>query len=211
LLKVFEIVGGTEIFRHTTGGRMTLKTDNTVFTVSSYYQSGRSPQRYAINAWYANPEFRYNFGKKNNVQMGSEFISGSPNGMQSQGRSFNLLYGAGHKFNGHMDYFTSMPSHTQGFGLINLYVKSEIFLSEKHSIMIDVHLFYSMFNPVIAGLTYQKYNGFENDLSYYYKINSFSTVQAGFAWYLTNDTFRAIKNKPSANEFSIFFICDAYS
>jgi len=200
----FELPCGREVFRYTNGGRLTFSKKLLTTTVNAYYQHGRNPSDIAVNAWYANPEIGFKAFSLLNIRGGAEIFSGSPDGISDLGKSFSTLYGNGHKFNGHMDYFTSFPAHHKGFGLINPYLMLNVKIKNNLTLGCDFHTFHAMHPPKYLQTTQSKYLGFENDLTLTKKLNSFSDLLVGIAYALPTQSFLNMKGKPAGKDLQYF-------
>ena len=200
----FELVSRKEVFRYTNGGRITYSNNNLTATLHGYYQHGKNPSDIKLDAWYINPELSYQFSKKLQFRGGVEVFSGTSDGLAEQGKSFSTLYGSGHKFSGHMDYFTSFPAHTKGYGLINPYILCQITLKKNYTLTSDFHTFHALHNPIYLQTTQSSYFGFEQDITLSKKLNSFSNLQYGFSYMLPTQSFLNMRNKPDGSNFQYF-------
>lgn len=57
----------------------------------------------------------------------------------------------------------------------------------------DAHLFFSENNFVRNGEVIKKYLGFENDILFFYKPNSFTGLQVGYSWAQLTESMGYIK------------------
>lgn len=180
--------------RATSGGRLTFEQGNFYATLSGYYQYGTNPDGKEINAFYYQPELKLKLNKLT-ARLGAEITSGddalTPS---STSTSFVPLYGVAHRFMGNMDYFTSFPNDVKNGGLINPYLFLIYQVNKKLSLRADGHLFYSENN--VLDVNNNKINaflGFENDLSFRYKFNDYTTFDFGFSYLLAEKSMETIK------------------
>ena len=138
-----ENTSNTNYVRGTFGGSAIWETPfSTFLSLHGYYQTGKTPDALKINAWYLNPEANVKLNKLS-LNPGAEIFSGNNKNTGAEGKhyAFSSLYGTGHNYNGHMDYFTDIPKHTKNAGLIDIYLKNSFKLTDKASLKLDYHYF----------------------------------------------------------------------
>lgn len=180
--------------RGTSGGRIEFQQANIYVTLAGYYQYGRLQSGQKIAAYYLQPEIQVKF-RKLITRLGAEYMSGDDATHPSVfSKSFVPLYGVAWKFMGNMDYFTSFPSDLKNGGLINPYLFFIYELNKKLSLRSDFHKFYLQ-NKVydINIKTINPYLGYENDLSFKYKLNEFSTIDGGFSYMIAEWSMQSLK------------------
>ena len=69
------------------------------------------------------------------IAQGCDSLSGTPAG-ETKVKSFDPMYHTGHKFYGFMDYFISIPTNTGNRGLLDLYARGAVGISDQ----VDAHL-----------------------------------------------------------------------
>ena len=194
--------------RATSGGRLTFLKNNLTFTTAAYYQYGTDKSGTEIAAFYVQPEIKYKWANKFTTTLGAEILSGedtkNPNNLYN---SFVPLFGVAHRFMGNMDYFTSFPKDTKNGGLINPYLFLNYQFSKKLSIRADGHLFYTQNNVLDKnGEVIDPYLGFENDLSFKYKFNEYTTLDFGFSYLIAEKSMETVKGGDS-NKTPIWSMC----
>ncbi len=145
-------------------------------------QHGKTPYGQDIAAWYFSLEASMAAFSTLTTTLGFELLSG--NDYQNPGstyQAFDPAYGAGHTVHGFMDYFTDIPTHTKGAGLVNPYLKNKLFLNENLVFDADLHLFYLQNNYVHEGGVINKYLGTETDLTLSYSFNPFIQISVGYS------------------------------
>jgi hypothetical protein len=181
--------------RFTTGGSIVYQVGIYKLELFSYYQAGKNKTGRDINAWYIN--FAGGLKPVQRMQMtaGIEIFSGNDfTQQQEKYKAFDPLYGANHGNNGHLDYFTNIPVHTKGAGLVNGYLKLNFALSEKTHLKADYHYFALQNNLVDAGNnTMENYLGSEIDLSIQLAITKQANVQFGYSTMFTTESMEFIK------------------
>lgn len=193
----FESTTNTAVlkFRYTHGGRIELTKGKNNFTLAAYYQHGATTGSQKINAWYVQPEYQVKDLGPLSIRLGAEVFSGNDalDTINTEYNSFVPLYGVNHRFNGTMEYFTNKPKDLGYAGLINPYLFFTINISKKASIKSDQHLFFSQTNYVKNSAVINKYLGFENDIIFSYKPNSFTTLDWGVSWMIATESLEIIK------------------
>ena len=180
----------TIYLRGTFGGAITYYRNNFDITFRSYYQMGKTQQGQDISAYYINPELNWNIRKKFLITPGMEYVSGKDalNKDDKQYRTFNLLYGTGHKFMGHMDLFTDMQRDTKNAGLVNLFIRTTFTLSQKIALKLDYNYFAIQNNypDPASGEAISKYLGSEFDINC--KVDFSKSISLLFGYSFTLDT-----------------------
>lgn len=196
--------------RATSGGRLTFAKANLTVTTAAYYQYGKDVSGTDIAAFYVQPEIKYKWFKKFSTTLGAEIMSGddaeNPNNMYN---SFVPLFGVAHRFMGNMDYFTSFPNDLKNGGLINPYLFLNYQISKKISIRADGHLFFTQNNVLDKNSAFiDPYLGFENDLSFKYKFNEYTTFDFGFSYLIAKKSMETLKGGDSSKTpiWSMFMI-----
>jgi hypothetical protein len=181
-------------FRYTSGGRVEHTGENLYLTVAAYYQYGKSPLGQTVRAYYVQPEVKYKSSEKFTFILGAEMMSGDDGTKSSTvSHSFDPLYGVNHRFMGSMDYFVRFPRDLNNAGLINPYLFLFYEVSKKISLRADGHLFYSQNDFVRNETVIPKFLGFENDLLFTFRANSFTELQAGYSYLLPTQSMEYIK------------------
>jgi hypothetical protein len=182
-------------FRYTNGGRFEYTSGDYYFTLSGYYQHGETPFGTKLeNAYYFQPEIKWNASKSMNFKIGAELLSGNSNPNQTNvSNSFDPLYGVNHRFLGSMDYFIRFPADLNNAGLIAPYLFTSFKINDKITFRADGHIFLSEKDFISKNQVIDKYLGFENDLLLIYKPNNFTTLQLGYSYLLPTESMNIIK------------------
>ncbi len=194
----------TTNMRFTSGGRLEYASYNWYVTFSGYYQYGKDSAGKKLDAYYIQPEIKYN-SKAITVRLGLEYLSGhNASKPIDKDNNFVPLYGVAHRFMGNMDLFTTFPADVNNAGLVNPYLflwyqKGKVFLRCEN------HLFYSQNDFLVNSSPVKKYLGFENDWRLNYKFNSFSEIETGFSWAAVTDAMITIKKGGDSKAFPYWF------
>jgi len=186
----------TNYIRVTSGGNISYKPNNYITgEMHCYWQGGKTRQGTNINALYINPNlYLYLHNNKININPGSEIFSGNDTRKNNNTyKVFSTLYGTGHSFNGHIDYFTDIPKNTKNAGLIDIYVKNSIKISDKSAIAIDYHYF-QLQNIYVhketngsATIFNKSYLGSEIDLNYNINIFKELSLLLGYSTFIPEE------------------------
>lgn len=161
-----------------------------IFGQTGHLQTGRN-----ILAYYTNLDFSYTVSDKMKFIAGNEIKSGNNalDSLNTTDNSFNILYGAKHKFNGRIDYF-SLPSTTNGAGFIDSYLKANYKFSESTSLLTEYHYFMLQNNFIYEGSVMDKFLGHEIDFIYKQKIKKDIRLEAGYSCIFGTKSLDIIKN-----------------
>ena len=158
---------------------------------TAYYQAGKNSTGSAMNGKLLAAKADYKFTDAIAAYIGTDYISGDNNVTDGIQSNFKKLYGSEHNFYGLMDYW-DVPL-TQG--LLDYYGSVTGKIGKNLSIGGTYHLFNSEFSGKNKkGITFGKDLGSEIDLTVNYKMNAWSTVQAGWSTYFTNNNTLAAKD-----------------
>ncbi len=169
------------------------------------FQHGKTRFGSGIRAFYFRLEGSMGVAENVRSTLGMELFSGNDYTDLSDdtNRAFDPLYGAGHANAGFMDYFTNIPVHTAGAGLVNPYLKNRIRLNPRTAFHADLHFFFLQNNYVQNNETINKYLGTEIDLTINYRFNEFTNIIGGFSTMFGSDSMEIIKGG-SKDEFAYF-------
>lgn len=164
--------------------------------VNPAIQHGKTPQGQDIMAWYLRAEGGGALTTNLRSTLGLEIFSGNDGSYPEDGkfRAFDALYGAGHAHMGFMDYFTQIPQHTRGAGIINPFLKNQFKISDQTQLDADLHLFYIQNNYMHVGTTIDKYLGTEVDLTLSYRFNSYTRIIGGVSAMFGSESMEIIKS-----------------
>jgi hypothetical protein len=185
----------TIYLRGTLGGAITYFKNNFDITIRSYYQMGKTQQGQDISAYYINPELNWNIRKKFLITPGMEYVTGRDalDTADTKYRTFNLLYGTGHKFMGHMDLFTDMDKDTKKAGLVNFFVRTTFSLNEKIALKLDYNYFAIQNNYSVDGVAIDKYLGSEIDLNCKVDFSKYISLLFGYSFITDTPSMENIK------------------
>ncbi len=166
--------------RFTLGGRIEFASYHWYLTFSGYDQTGKDSSGKKLSAYYLQPEIKYTTGPFN-IRLGMEYMSGSDSSTHpSADKSFVPLYGVAHSFMGNLDIF-DVPADFNNAGMINPYLHFQ-YLTDKISLRLENHLFFSQSQFVYKGTPIKKYLGYENDWRFNYKPSKITDLEVGFCW-----------------------------
>lgn len=113
------------VFSQTIGPRLTTGIGKLQVAGAFYYQTGRNAKNRVSDAFYMALSAEHPLTGRWKAGAGFEYLSGTSERDKAnpgyKDKSFNPLYGTGHKFNGHMDYFY-VGNHAGSVGLQDIYI-----------------------------------------------------------------------------------------
>ncbi|GAB4317168.1 MAG: alginate export family protein [Bacteroidales bacterium] len=170
------------------------KSDGIRTAFRAFWQTGHLKDGREVDAWFLHIEGMMIPGPKTRLTAGIEIKSGNPSNADSGriSRAFDILYGARHRFNGDMDYF-STPATTLEAGLVNPYLRCNHYLSDRLDMTVTLHSFSLQGHYYTEGRAVDRFLGFETDLKARYRLNDFVIFEGGWAWMNTTDTMGVIK------------------
>jgi hypothetical protein len=185
-------------FRFTYGGSYRFRMDVFDFYAAGYLQNGKNPGGMRINAWYGHLKSGFSINSKLRVEGGLEVFSGKDYTFPGDNRirSFEASYGAGHGFNGSMDYFT-IPDHTRGAGLVNPYISMIWEQGRLNQLKTDVHMFSLQNNYVFQDEVINKHLGTEVDITFSRSIANDLSFSLGYSIMLAGKSMEIIKGGSS--------------
>ncbi len=193
----------TTYLRYTYGAVATQAIGKNSIEGQVYLQSGKTKTGQKINAWYLMAQANIVPVESLSLSVGGEIFSGADNTKTNEKYlSFEPLYGATHAFNGHLDFFTSFPSHTKNAGLINPFMKMVYTMSEKANIKADFHYF-ALQNKAVYGTSntvMDKYLGTEVDLIFQYFLTKTADIQVGYSTMFATESLQLVKGSGSYKE-----------
>ena len=205
------VTGEKTNFRFTNGGTYRYRYDSFDFLIAGYFQNGLSPDDQKIDAWYTH--FHTSFKLHNAIQMegGIEIFSGKDFNIPGDEkiRAFDAAYGAGHRYNGSMDYFTS-TEHTRGAGLVNPYLSLIWKLNKLARLKTDVHLFNLQNNYIFNETIIDKYLGTEMDVTFSRDFQDGIMLSTGYSIMFAGKSMEIIKGGYSGRPANWFFISLTY-
>jgi len=170
----------------TYGGNLKFQSDSCPISAlaTAYFQAGKSATGKKLNGMLLALKVDCQLANYLTANVGTDFLSGDNNsttdGIQS---NFKKLYGADHNFNGVMDYWDTPLTQ----GLLDYYAG----ICGKIGKNLTVEGTYHVYNTEFAGnnkksVDFGKELGSEFDFIATYKLNKWTTVQAGYCKYFSN-------------------------
>ncbi|MFC5538749.1 hypothetical protein ACFPQ1_30865 [Rhodocytophaga aerolata] len=106
---------------------------------------------------------------------------------------------------GNMNFFTRFPADVNNSGLINPYLFIIFTLTNKIFLRADGNLFYMQYPLIYPDKsTANRYLGFENDLSYNYKISPAIDMQGGFSYLLPTASMELLNKVKDAQRIPVW-------
>ena len=151
---------------------------------TAYFQGGKNILGSKLNGNQLAINIEYKFPAIFSANIGSNYISGdnkTTDGIQS---NFKKLYGTDHSFNGSMEYW-KVPLNQ---GLLDYYAGVSGKINKDLSLEGTFHFFDSEYSGVNKKkIAFGKDLGTELDVVVNYKLNTWTSVQAGWSTYFTNN------------------------
>ena len=183
-------------YRFTTGLILKQKAGKMDFIAHGFYQGGKLYTGSEISAYYFRIEAAYKASGNSKFTLGFEQMSGNNHSdtTDTKSRAFDILYGARHKYNGSMDYF-SIPSTTGNAGLMNPFVRFDYSFGGTSKLAAEYHMFflgnsYLQDNP---GTAIDRFLGYELDISYQKKIYDYMSLSCGYSILSGTESLEALK------------------
>lgn len=168
---------------------------------SFYYQNGKHRDGVDVSAWNLNAEAKYRL-ERLSLKAGFSLISGE-NPDNSSSNAFDLLYGARHKYYGHMDYFNNLPVATRGGGLNDIYAGLGFKLSSKTTLLVDYHHFsLNRSVPEDANEMLDRPLGSELDFGLNFRLGNAVNLRGGYGVMLPTETLEILNTGVAESEFS---------
>jgi len=183
-------------YSQTFGGTANYKTKPAVIAFNAFKQAGTNPTDKDINAFMFGANVNFALSENFNIIPGIEYLSGTSQKdvPENETNSFNPLYGTGHKFNGHMDYYY-VGNHLNTVGLQDIFAKA-LYKKGKLNAGIDFHFFGAaadVIDPEDATATLSRNLGQEIDFYLGYKFTPDVQLNLGYSQYLTTESIIALK------------------
>ena len=191
----------TLYFRQTTGIYTEYNNNGLKLRGNAYYQYGKNNTGKYVSAFLIDADAGYNTGNLT-PGIGLSYLSGNNNPGGSTDKLFNILYGARHRYFGHMDYFRDFVKHTNEGGLADYYVYLEYKFLKTITLANIGHYF--QLAQTNALTPNDKNLGYENELMLKYKFNDWGSIKSGYVFYLPTESFKTLQGV-SNDKFSQFF------
>lgn len=191
----------SKIYNRNTAGVYLKYASNSNFGLeaSGYYQYGKHSTGLDQNAYMYSivPSLLVNEYLK--VNIGLNYFSGNNqlDTASTVNRSFNKLFGDGHRYYGYLDYFLNIEDNTNGTGMRELFASAFFTLGKKSNLEVSYHQFATTgalidpesvkFKPADATL------GSEIDLQLKHKINSYFSAVVGYSTMFATPSMEILK------------------
>jgi hypothetical protein len=188
-------------FKQSSGLYTSYKGKRIAYRANIYYQYGKNNENQKISAFLGDIDASYNM-KKASLGLGVSYLSGNKNLNSNTYQLFDVLYGARHKYFGHMDYFSNIPSSTKEGGLFNPYAYLGFTLSEKIKIKNSLHYF--QLAQTNQNTPENKPLGFENEIEFSYAFSEWGSVKVAYLFFLPTENLKTMQgiNNEGFNQFA---------
>ncbi len=167
--------------------------------INLYGQSGKSQLGKDVSSWMITAEAAYRL-KKWRLGAGIDLLSGhdasnNDSDYQKTEHNFDLFYGIRYLRYGLMNQYV-LPSGTLNGGLVDIYPSIHFYPNTKNKISIDYHHFalqQSVADPFAEKSYLEGSLGSEIDLVWSHSFSKELILNAGFCYYITNDTYSKVK------------------
>jgi len=173
---------------------------------SSYYQYGTSKLGEELSAYFFHFKPKYQVNENIQLAIGIDYLSGDDaTKNDNKQTAFSNLYGDGHGYYGHMDYFTNVPNNTNNGGLNDIYFNTAIKVSKKTSLHLAFHNFrlankiYDTTSTPSEVKVADKDLGKEIDASIKIKFYTKSSLRIGYSTMIPEKTMTVLKGGDSDN------------
>ena len=178
---------------YTYGGN--LKFSNAALPITAlataYFQGGKSILGSKISSSQLAINIDYKISAVLSATIGSNYISGDNNSTDGIQSNFKKLYGTDHSFNGSMEYWKAPLTQ----GLLDYYAGISGKINKDLSLEGTFHLFDSEYSGLNKKkIAFGKNLGSELDIVLNYKLNTWTSVQAGWSTYFTTNNTLVAKD-----------------
>lgn len=170
--------------------------------LAGYYQNGRNVSGTSVSAFLTSLKAEMKINDLLKLNAGCTYISGNDATKNDPAytdtdHTFDLLYGARHKYYGHMDYFSSLDESTAGGGLVDIFNGFEI-SGDRMTGSLDYHCFLLQNNVIdpsyIASIKkMDKYLGSEFDFIMSRNITEEIIISFGCSCFLQSESFEVLR------------------
>ncbi len=177
-------------FKQTSGVYATYNVGSFSMKGNFYFQYGKNQVGTEVSAFLVDADASLSLGRYK-PGVGFSYLSGNDEADSTTENLFDALYGARHRFFGHMDYFRNMTSHTGGGGLSDWYGYLGYKVSDNISLKNTTHFF--SLAQTNSNTPDGKALGMENEVELKFKFNGWGALKAGWLFYLPTDSFRQLQ------------------
>ncbi len=173
--------------------------NNFSFTGSAYYQYGKHSSGMDQSGYMFSVIPAYKINERLRVEAGANYFSGNNqlDTTSTTNRSFNKLFGDGHRYYGLLDYFLNIEDNTDRTGMSELFLSAFLKTGEKSEFGISYHHFATAgelldtaspkFKAADAEL------GSEIDLQFKHKVNSYFSVALNYSTMFATPSMEILK------------------
>lgn len=179
---------GETTYMQTLGTNLSYKKDALSLYGTFYHQTGKNKVKNNVAAYMWAVKGAYGFNPNLLFVVGLDYLSGQDN--SDNLTAFDPLYGALHKFYGHMDYFYA--SAYPGYGLFDKYATLTVKPVNKLTLDFTYHHFSSV-QSVIVDNNKKKELGSEIDFAFTYTVRPYVTLQGGYSTMFGTEAFSVAK------------------
>jgi hypothetical protein len=181
-------------FKGTSGLFFNYKIKDFIIEGDGYYQWGENNKSQKVDAYMASLDVKYKI-KCLEAGLGAAYLSGDKTTTDDVDRTFDLGYGAMHKFLGGMDYFNTISKDTKNGGLLDGYAYLNFALTKNVKFKECFHYF----QLAQTNTNYETDKlGIENDFVAEFKVGKNFVIEAGYLLFSPTKTMNAIKNTTDA-------------
>jgi len=170
---------------------------------SGYFQFGRNASGQNVSAYLLNANAKYDIGKLEFLA-GIDYLSGhnqlsTDSAYLKADHTFDLLYGARHRYYGDMDYFSNMKKNTANGGLMDLYFQMSYAINDKLTLNVAYHNFNlqnNVIDPTVNGerpAVLNKHLANEADTKFTWKISKEIALDLGYSFLRSYDSLNKIQ------------------
>lgn len=176
------VFGSNDLRRWTVGGLLRGKTSALSYDLEAAYQTG-TRRGMDVAAYLLAGSLNYTFEESpvRRLGLGYDRLSGSKAG-STKHKSFDPMFHTGHKFYGFMDYFIGFPGNSADRGLIDLYARGTVNITQALVTNVWVH----SFQPESD----QRLLGHEADCVVSYRMNEAVSLEGGASAFLPGVVMR---------------------
>lgn len=187
--------------------------ENFTHEIDAAYQLGNiiaSNRKQDISAYVFsyNANYTFDIEAKPSVGLQIDYTSGDDNQFDDKFKTFASLYGTGHKFFGHMDYFVNLVNDTYGLGVTDFVGKLGLSPVSQLMLNLNFHIFRANENYYLINSSTSKDFGSELDFVANYKYNNNISFEGGAAFFSPGDIFKERRGSDTSTWFYLMAIAN---
>lgn len=194
---------GRLLFRHTSGIYLYGDAGTAAYRAAAYYQFGRNSSGVNVSAWLSEIDVSVKTGMLT-PGFGVTLLSGNNSTGADNDHLFDLLYGTRHRYLGHMDYFSDIPSSTKGGGLTDVYGYLTYALNDHLKISVLSHAFF--LGQVNEYTSQEHYLGCEQEIGFDWEFRHYGKLKAAWLIFKPSSGFAIMQGVPGATGANFLFI-----